>query len=115
MQQQHPGAPQLQELTITNNGTGAALTINQMNIRPAEAANSYTVLWDDRATAEEDFVEWGSSSSDIIQRSNSKVFRDLHVLDVHTMSWVEPPSGGIPPGPLYGHTAQAVGRCVHRA
>ncbi len=40
------------------------------------------------------------------------VLQDLHVLDIASMSWVEPPTGGLPPGPLYGHTAVAVGRRI---
>jgi len=34
------------------------------------------------------------------------------VLDTSTMSWVEPPAGGISPGPLFGHTAETVGKCL---
>ena len=44
--------------------------------------------------------------------ANGKVFRDLHVLDTGSMSWVEPPTGGLAPGQLFGHCAEAVGRCV---
>lgn len=39
------------------------------------------------------------------------VLQDMHVLDTTSMSWIEPPTGGLAPGPLFGHTAQPVGRC----
>ena len=42
--------------------------------------------------------------------ANEKIFRDLHVLDTTSMSWVEPPTSGLPPGPLFGHSAELVGQ-----
>ena len=44
--------------------------------------------------------------------ANERILRDLHVLDTSTMSWAEPPAGGISPGALFGHTAETVGKCV---
>ena len=71
-----PGAPQTQDLTITNEGTAAPLTVTQMAIRPAEAAAAYTVLWDDPATPEMDYVAWQNGASQaVIPRSNSRVIQ----------------------------------------
>ena len=44
--------------------------------------------------------------------ANEKIFRDLYVLDTLSMSWIEPPTRGLPPGPLFGHTAELVGQCL---
>ena len=68
-----PDNPQTREITITNEGTGAGLTLNDLQIVPAEAATAYTVLAD--LDNDGTFEPWGRGTSVVITRQNSRVFQ----------------------------------------
>ncbi len=66
-----PGNPQTQELTITNTGNGAALTLTNFLITGNEARAVYAVEFERNGA----FVPWTNGSMDTIARQNSKVYR----------------------------------------
>lgn len=68
-----PGSPQTLELTVTNTGSGAPLTITQMVVLPSEAQPSFTVLWDKMDDG--NFVPWVQGTQDVVARQNSTVYQ----------------------------------------
>lgn len=68
-----PGSPETQEITVTNEGTGAGLTINDLQIVPTEAQAAYTVLAD--LDNDGTFEPWTRGSTLVITRQNSRVFQ----------------------------------------
>lgn len=69
-----PGAPETQELTCTNTGNGAALLVNNFDIRPAAADDVYTVQYERDGT----WTDWGNGTTDTLPRQNSKVYRVIY-------------------------------------
>ena len=69
-----PGSPQTKEITITNNGNGAALTLNNFLINGADARAVYEVLVERNG----EFVPWTNGSLDTIRRQNSKVYKVVY-------------------------------------
>jgi len=68
-----PGAPQTHEITVTNGGGGAPLTVTQMVVLPSEAQAAYTILWD--KTDSGTFVPWVQGDQDVVARQNSTVYQ----------------------------------------
>jgi hypothetical protein len=70
------GNPQTQEITITNTGSGAALTITNFLITGSDARDAYQVLYDPDNSS--NFVPWRNGGVDTIPRQNSKVYQVVY-------------------------------------
>jgi hypothetical protein len=69
-----PGAPETKEINCTNTGNGAALLVNNFDVRPAAADAVYTVMFERDGA----WMPWTGGTTDTLARQNSKTYRVVY-------------------------------------
>ncbi len=110
-----PNAPETKEVTCTNTGNGAALLINNFDVRPAAADDVYTVEFERNG----EWMPWTGGTTDTLARQNSKVYRVIYAPTADTGSVagtlrIQTNASNVPGGeleiPLSGNEAAPDGR-----